>query len=375
MACISNALIIGGGIAGLASSIALAKGGVHCHVVELAEAPLGASIGISGRAAEALYELGVYDECYANGAPHLPGRDAASLSDAQGRLISSSPVRASWPGGKVGMAIYRPVLLQILHNAAQRAGVTIQRGITTKKIDLNADVSHVTFTDGTEGDYELIVGTDGISSSTRRFLFPDAAKPTYSGQMTVRWMASGPAIEGEGWFTGPLGRLGFYYLPQGLVYVPAVINEPEGTWLEGEELYALYVRLLDSFTAPPVVELRRRLTPDAALICRPFDWILLPRPWHKGRVILIGDAAHATTAHMGMGGGMALEDAVVLGQCVTVASTLEEAFRTFMDRRYERVRLVVETSIALSRLEQAKAPRSESMALFKTAFQTLSQPY
>ncbi len=375
MACISEALIVGGGIAGLAASIALSKAGVQCVVVELADAPLGASIGLSGRAAETLVELGIYEECYDNGAPHLPGRDAASLSDAQGRLISPSPERASWPGGKIGMGIYRPVLLQILNGAAQRAGVTIHRGITTKTIELNSDACHVTFTDGTEGTYDLLLGTDGISSSTRRLLFPDAPKPTYSGQMTVRWMAPGPPIEGEGWFTGPLGRLGFYYLPQGLVYVPAVINEPEGTWLEGEELYAHYVRLLDSFTAPPVVELRRRLTPDAALICRPFDWIFMPRPWHRGRALLIGDAAHATTAHMGMGGGMALEDAVVLGQCVAAASTLEEAFSHFMDRRYERVRVVVDTSVALSRLEQAKAPRSEAMALFKAAFQALSQPY
>ena len=91
MACISNALIIGGGIAGLASAIALAKAGVQCHVVELAEAPLGASIGLSGHSAETLVELGVYEECYANGTPHLPGRDAASLSDAQGCLIRPQP--------------------------------------------------------------------------------------------------------------------------------------------------------------------------------------------------------------------------------------------------------------------------------------------
>ncbi len=375
MACISTALIIGGGIAGLASSIALAKAGVQCEVVELADAPLGASIGLSGRAAETLVELGVYEQCYENGAPHLPGRDAASLSDAEGKLISPSPQRASWPGGKVGMAIYRPVLLKILFDAAVENGVKIRRGVTTKTIDFERATPHASFTDGTEGTYDLIVGTDGISSSTRRLLFPEAAKPTYSGQMTIRWMAPGPPIPGEGWFVGPLGRLGFYYLPQGLVYVPAVIDAPEGTWLEGEELYQLYVRLLDSFTAPPVVELRKRLTRDSDLICRPFDWILLPKPWYRGRALLLGDAAHATTAHMGMGGGMALEDSVVLGQCIAAVPNLEEALSSFMDRRYERVRLVVETSVALSNLEQSKAPRSESMVLFKAAFQALSQPY
>ena len=72
---------------------------------------------------------------------------------------------------------------------------------------------------------------------------------------------------------------------------------------------------------------------------------------------------------------MALEDGTVLGQCVAAASTLEEALSEFMDRRYDRVRLVVETSVALSRLDQARAPRSESLALFKAAFETLGKPY
>ncbi len=132
---------------------------------------------------------------------------------------------------------------------------------------------------------------------------------------------------------------------------------------------------MDSYTAPAIVELRKRLTPDADLICRPFEWILLSEPWYRGRSLLIGDAAHATTAHMGMGGGMALEDAVVLAQCLDKASTLQEAFETFMTRRLPRVRTVVETSVALSKLEQAKAPPLESRGLMKTAFEAISQPY
>jgi len=142
-----------------------------------------------------------------------------------------------------------------------------------------------------------------------------------------------------------------------------------------EEVHALFARLLDSYTAPAMVELRSRLTPDADLICRPFDWILLRDKWHRGRTLLIGDAAHATTAHMGMGGGMALEDAVVLAQCIAAAPTLSAAFDAFMARRFERVRTVVETSVALSQLEQAKAPASENVKLLTTAFAAIAEPY
>ena len=374
MACISNALIVGGGIAGLASAISLAKAGVHCDVVEWAAAPLGASLGISGRAAETLVDLGIYEQCY-DTSMHFDNPRAGSMSDAEGRLISPGPERPAWPGAKTGIGVYRPVFLKILQDTALRAGVIVKQRTTTTTIEFIDDKPSVTFTDGTGSMYDLIVAADGVSSRTRGIFFPDAPNPAYSGQMSIRWMAPGPPVAGEGWFAGPLGRVGFYYLPQGMVYVAAAFTAPEGTWMEGEELYAFFMRLMNTFTARPMVELRQRLTPDADLICRPYYWVLVPKPWHKGRVLLIGDAAHATTSNMGMGGGMALEDGVVLGKCVAAASTLEEALVSFTDRRYERVRLVVETSVALSRLDQAKAPRSESMALFKAAFEALGEPY
>ena len=375
MACISRALIVGGGIAGLASAIALQKVGVRCDVVEIAFSHSGWSLGLSGRAVETLVELGIYDECCETGRSFDPGSTALTMSDATGKVISAGPQRPSWPGSKSTVGVYRPEFLRILNDAAERAGAAIRHGVTTETIETTDESSKVVFTDGTEGAYDLIVGADGISSSTRRLLFPEAGKPIYAGQMSIRWMAPGAPIPDEGWFISSLGRLGFYYLPGNVVYVAAVIDAPQGTWLEGEKLYDVYSRLLDSFTAPPVVELRRRLTPDSKILCRPFEWILVQAPWYKGRTLLIGDAAHATTAHMGMGGGMALEDAVVLGQCIAAAPTLQEALSQFMERRYDRVRSVVDTSVALSQLEQRKAPPSENVGLLTAALQSLAKPY
>ena len=189
-------------------------------------------------------------------------------------------------------------------------------------------------------------------------------------------MVPGPALPDEGWYVGPVGRIGFYYMPQqDLVYVPAVVDRADLTRMSKGEVFALYTELLGSFTAPAIVELRRRLTPEADLIARPFEWILVPGPWHRGRTILIGDAAHATTAHMGMGGGMALEDAVVLAHCVASAPTLDAAYAAFMERRFARVRTVVESSVELSRLEQENAPKSENVALLTAALGALAQPY
>ena len=375
MACVSRALIIGGGIAGLSAAIALSKAGVHCDVVELYDTPTGASLGVSGRAAEALAELGVYERCYETSRPFTPDTTVIHQYDAAGNLISPGPNRPAWPGAKTALGVYRPDFLQVLADEAIQLGATIQKGITAQAIEELPDGAHVTLTNGEERSYDLIVGADGINSRTRDMLFPDADKPAYTGQMSIRWMAPGPFVEGEGWYHGSVGRLGFYYIPQGEVYIPAVISHPELVRMTDDEVRVLFTSLLDSYTAEPVAELRRRLTPDAKLICRPFEWILLPDPWHKGRTLLIGDAAHATSAHMGQGGGMAIEDAVVLGQCIASAATLPEAFDAFMTRRFERVRTVVETSVGLSRLEQANAPPSENAALLTRAFAALSQPY
>ena len=375
MSCVSTALIIGGGIAGLSAAVALARVGVQCEVVELADAPAGASIGLSGRVPEALDELGVYDALYAVSTPFDADTTAVSQRDATGRILSAGPQRPQWPGAKTALGVHRPALLQLLENTAQELGVKVFKGVTVDATDEDANGVAVTMTDGRQARYDFVVGADGISSRTRTQLFPDGPKPTYAGQYSLRWMLAGPPVDGEGWYIGPVGRVGFYHLPQDLVYIPAVVDIPDRVRMSDQEVFSLFARLLDSYTAPAMVELRSRLTPDADLIGRPFEWILLPAPWHRGRTLLIGDAAHATTAHMGMGGGMAIEDAVVLAQCIAKAPTLAEAFDAFMARRFARVSTVVETSVAMSRLELDGAPPAANMALASAAFKILGQPY
>ena len=233
----------------------------------------------------------------------------------------------------------------------------------------------MSFTTGEQRTYDVLLGADGIASATRDVLFPDGPKPTYAGQWSIRWMAPGPPVEPESWYMNSVGRLGFYSLPEGFVYVPSVFNIPENKRMSNEDLYEMFSSLLDSMTAPAIVELRSRLNADATLIGRPFQWVLLPNPWHRDRALLIGDAAHATTSHMGMGGGMALEDSVVLAQCIRDAETVTDAFRAFMTRRFERVALVVNTSLELSRLEQEGASPVEGRALLGKARAALLDPY
>ena len=376
MACISTALVVGGSIAGMNAAIALAQAGVQVDVVELAAQPLGASLAFSGRAAETLVELGIYDEVHATGRPATADSTATSIrSPMTGEIINPGPKRPTWPGAVDAIGVYRPVFLEIAQKAAERLGVRVRKGVTYESFDDGAHGVTVVFTDGETVCYDLLVAADGISSKTRELIFPDAPKPQFAGQLSIRWMAPGGPVQDEGWYSSPVGRLGFYYLPQGMVYIPAVINVPERRWFSEDEVRATFTALLDSMSAPAIRELRSRLDDTSELIGRTFDWLLLTDPWFKGRMLIIGDAAHATSAHMGMGGGMALEDAVVLGQSIAAAATLLEALEAFMKRRFERVKLVVETSVKLGELEQRGAPHSENVALLTNAFATLGQPY
>lgn len=377
MPCVSNGLIVGGGIGGLAAAIALQQIGVQCDVVEIDAKPVGAGIGFAGRAPQALEALGIYEEVYATGKPFTDAMKAPVMRDAAGIALAAPPPPQDFPGSKPPVGVHRPVFADILTRRATALGARIFNGMSITGIEECEDAAKVTLTNGEVRHYDFVIGADGIHSRTRSLLFPETPEPEYAGQMSIRWLTSFPAIEGEDWYVaGDVGRVGMHNQPhQQLIYVPMVINMPEAK-LSQEQSYTIVRDLLDRYSAPAMIELRSRLAPDAALIARPFKWLLVKDPWYKGRTLLIGDAAHATTAHMGMGGGMALEDAVVLAECIEEASSLSEAYERFMERRFERVRTVVETSVALSKLEQSGVPDGpEKGKLMRDAMFALSSPY
>ena len=378
MASVSSGLIVGGGIAGLASAVALQRVGVRCGVVEAGDlAPIGASIGFAGRAPNALDELGVYDELFSTGKPFGARLKAPAMHDAAGKVIAAPAEPKRTPGVREPVGVHRPLLAEVLAKTARSLGASIETGLSIESIDDRDDAAVVRMTNGEVRSYDFVIGADGVGSFTRSLIFPGAPEPEYAGQMSIRWLYAGDPIPGEGWyFAGDYGKIAFYHLPeQHIMYSPMVINMPE-TKLSQWDAYEVARRLTAMYTAPGIVELREHLTPESELIPRPFKWILLEKPWYRGRTLLIGDAVHSTTAHMGMGGGMALEDAVVLAKCIHANPTLTDAYEAFMDRRYERVRTVVETSVALSKAEQeGTAADPVNQKRMAEAMAILNQPY
>ena len=132
---------------------------------------------------------------------------------------------------------------------------------------------------------------------------------------------------------------------------------------------------LRQFDAPLTNELLERLDDDSHIVVNDYNWIMLPDPWYRGRVLVIGDAAHATTANLSSGGAMAIEDAVVLGEEVATGGSVLRVLRRFVQRRFERTRLVVETSVKLAEMQVAGVPVAEQNAVRGRALGALRQPY
>jgi 2-polyprenyl-6-methoxyphenol hydroxylase-like FAD-dependent oxidoreductase len=367
-------LIIGAGIAGLTAAIALSNKGYVCEVAEITHAgePIGAALTITGRAIDTLSVIGLLEDCQILGHINCVTGDSY---DAAGGLIGGN--RSGGDAAPASIGTYRPVLSRLLIDRALACGVRIRWSTSIDAIRQTAGTVSVRFTDGTDGQFGLLVGADGIRSRVRELVFGDATRPLYTGQMSVRWMAQGPPIAGPAmmYFAPGVKLLGYALPKQQLVYVTTVSDHKVPLHPDHDAARLLLGRHLALFTAPYAREIARRLTPASHVIVRPFEWLLVPSPWFRGRVLLIGDAAHATTAHLASGGGMAMEDGVVLAECLAAAQSLEAGLEAFMQRRFERVRVVVDGSVEISELEQQGAAPGLLVARAGKAFRQLAQPY
>lgn len=241
----SKVAIIGGGISGLAVAIALAQIGVACHLYENGDPKEGASISFSGRAADALEELGLYHLISKKGRSFPPDTGAAAMRDSTGKILTAGPKRPSWPGMKDTVVIFRPTLIDTMAEVARNLGVKVTNGVTFTDIKNHSDGVSISFTDGSRLGFDFFIGADGIASDTRRVVFPDSPKPEYAGQMSIRWMAPGQHVEGESWYHSPVGRFGFCSLPEGKIYVASILDMFDGERLTEDEADARFAQLLE----------------------------------------------------------------------------------------------------------------------------------
>ncbi|MBV8911378.1 MAG: FAD-dependent monooxygenase [Gammaproteobacteria bacterium] len=361
MAKIQNVLIVGGGIGGLAAAIGLSRAGIAADVVEIKDAWAIHGVGIiqPGNAIRAYQALGVAERCLARGFVYRRQRHY----DADGKLIGERtmpPVEGLDLVGHCG--IPRPVLHEVLVAAATERGARIRLGVTVQALHEERDGIAVEFTDGSSARYDLVVGADGTYSKIREMVFGDVYQPRYSGQGCWRFTTEKlPDMEWSCAFHGP-NKAGLIPLTRDTMYMFLTTSEPGNPWMPDDRLHELMRERLAGHRGL-AGEIRDRIRDPQDVVYKPLETLLVPRPWYRGRVLLIGDAAHTTTPHHAQGAAMAVEDAVVLAELLPRAGALEDLLEQFMERRWARCRLVVEASVQVGEWEQKPTPTSVDDAI------------
>jgi 2-polyprenyl-6-methoxyphenol hydroxylase-like FAD-dependent oxidoreductase len=353
MAAVQRVLIVGGGIGGLTLAIALRQHGIAADVVELEARVVGVGITLTGSTLRALDRVGLAAGCVERGF----GFNFFKVSDDTGKLQATNPLPPSVSGFPAAVGMQRPVFADFMTRTAQAKGASIRSGLTVDEIQEDGAGVQVRFTDGSSGRYDLVVGADGVFSSIRRRIFGNAHEPIYVGQGVYRFMTErDPSIDQIHVFVGPKLKAGFIPLSNDSMYLFTTMSYPPNTRIDESKSHLILREALKDFTAPIVVEVLERMRSPDKVIWRPFENTLVPSPWYRGRVVLIGDAAHTMTPHLTAGGGMAIEDAVILSEVLSRDDPLPNLLDEFMQRRFKRVRTACDISLEICKLEQASEP-------------------
>jgi naringenin degradation protein FdeE len=380
-----DVLVVGGGLGGLSAAIALGRRGVRTTVLERDAGVLGAgaNIGINYRPVYALEELGILDEALEQGQSYPVGEDSRfeAVYDAKGnRLPVGAPpdLGEDWRLPVSSVRFYRPVLSEIMKKAAREQGVELLIGHSYRSLEPRGDVLAAKLTTGEERPFDLVVAADGIHSELRERFFPQAPAPVYTGQMICRVMLEDAP---EDWRGGahlpPEGgeRIVTSVYPDRRFYL-ATGKRMERRHVDQDEARAIVRGQVAAFGATKMFEeIHERITDDVHVIVTPCEWIFVSPPWHRGRLVLLGDAVHATAPTIGSAGGMAIEDGVVLAQELARTHDVEAALSAYAARREGRTKLVVETSAALMRSHHERRPHEEEAAMRFRALQQLVAPY
>ena len=253
--------------------------------------------------------------------------------------------------------------------------VPVQLGVTVSSYTEDGDRVDVRFSDGGQGSYDLVVGADGANSKIREMLFGPELKADYTGQAVWRaTVGRPPEVEARHSYFGPRNKAGFNPVSRELMYVYLVQNLPEWRRLPDDRLAHVMREQLSDFGGH-LARARDEITDPREIVYRPIGSLIMPPPWYRGRVLLIGDAAHTATPHMAAGAGLAIEDSVVLAELLTSELPLVAVLDEFMTRRFERCRMTVENSRQLGEWEKTPdAPDADPVGVFDTSIRMLAQP-
>jgi 2-polyprenyl-6-methoxyphenol hydroxylase-like FAD-dependent oxidoreductase len=345
-------LIVGGGIGGMAAAIRFGELGGNVTLIDIDPEwrVYGAGITITGPTLRAYRRLGLLDAIKAEGAI----AKGSTIFRYDGLRLQQLDEPALEEGLPATGGIMRPKLHRIMQARVKALGVDIRLGLSVRALDNRDAGVDVTFTDGTQGRFDLVVGADSIYSAVRRMAFPHMgeAQPTGQGCWRVS-MKRPPTLESGEIYLGHRYPAGINRCAQDMVYLWMLTpHEHRETHFSEEELFVRLQGNLADFGGN-IAWMRENMTRDDWINYRPLAAALQPGPWHNGHIVLLGDAVHATTPHMASGAGMAVESALVLAEELDRADSVETGLAAYQARRYDRCRHVVETSINVGRMQLA----------------------
>jgi 2-polyprenyl-6-methoxyphenol hydroxylase-like FAD-dependent oxidoreductase len=375
VASVGKVLVVGGGIAGLTLALALRRRGIGVEVVEIQPrwSVLGVGISLTGPTLRALQSIGLIDDCAAVSF----GFDRIVFADAAGRQFGALNLPklcgADYPAT---VAIARRALHEVLVGTAERLGAAIMLGTTVTALDQGADAVAVTFSDGRRGSYDVVVGCDGFHSTVRALAFGAGPDASFTGLAVWRaTMPRHPDVQSMQMFYGPNVKAGVNPHSRDEMFLFLVQPIRDGSRLPPERMHLLLAEQLVDFSGDVMEHARTHITDPAKVDYRPMNAFLLPPPWHRGRVVVIGDAAHTTTPHLATGAGIAIEDAVVLAELLAGEGPVADALVRFSERRFARCKLVVDTAVKLGEMEKdTSIPIQAHFDLMGQTFRKLAEP-
>lgn len=351
-----NGIIIGGGIGGLTAAIALRQRGILVTVYEAAPElkSVGAGIIMATNAMIILQRLGLAEKIQSNGYE----LNDVQIADANWRTIQK--INSHYAQKKYGLgsyAIHRAALQQILYEELPEDVVLMNHRV--EHVSQTEDKVHVKFTNGNEAEADFLIGADGIKSVVRQFLFGNT-KYRYSGQTC--WRATVDTTipkrveksSHELWGSKAGLRLGIVPLNPNQLYIYATVCSTAGG---KDDLTTIRKNLIQQFSEFGNYSTQLLEATDLHKIIRTDIYDFAPiKKWYKGRIALIGDAAHATTPNLGQGGCQAIEDGYVIAQSLARHQQPDKAFETFQSIRYAKAKYVVNTSWWLGQLTNLSSP-------------------
>jgi len=375
MSAVSRVAIVGSGVAGTAAAILLAEGGVEVDVFERKPdlSALGSGITLQGNALRVFDRLGVWERVKEAGYSfdqtglRAPGPDApfiAQIPDA----------RTGGPDYPAVAGMYRPDLARILADRATELGARIHYGTTVTSFTQDDDGVDVTLSNGDAGRYDLLIGADGLHSDIRKQLGIEV-EPERTGMGIWRAFVPRPkeVTQTDLYYGGPVYIAGYCPTSEEMMY--AYLVEPAQDRQLSPEQGVEVMKELSQAYGGPWNEIRESLGEASRVNYTWFTKHVVPDAWNRGRVVIVGEAAHSCPPTIAQGAAQAAEDALVLSELLLARDTVDQAlWDEFHARRLPRATEVVEASVQLGQWQIDHVRDADVPGLMRRIAMLVSEP-